>query len=79
MTTCPGTIGDDTSVTIEFDYTPEEAPVLHPVDDAYPGCAADAEISGVFIGTDNIMDALSEECILILTGTALTFMDGTNE
>ena len=56
-------IGDDTKITVHFDYQPAEEAVLAPNDAAYPGCPEDVTINEVTIGEDDIMPALSREFI----------------
>ena len=56
-------IGDNTAVTIEFEYTPEVAAIINPVDSAQPGEGALVEDLFVFIGDDDITEYLCEEAL----------------
>jgi len=66
-------IGSEVEVKVYFDYQPEEPEVLHPSEDAYPGCPSEVIINSVCVGGVNGMDllevldgacisALEEEC-----------------
>ena len=45
-------------VTVDYDYSPEEAAVLWPNDSAYPGCEAEVTINSVMCGGTDIREDL---------------------
>lgn len=62
-------IGSEVGVNVYFDYQPEEPAVLHPIEDAYPGCPSEVIINSVCVdgksGMD-ILEVLNETCIEML-------------
>lgn len=43
---------------VKFEYLPEEPEILWPVDDAHPGCEADADIIDVIITINGIKQSV---------------------
>lgn len=60
ITSIESVIGDDTQITVHFDYQPAEKQVLHPNDQAYPGCDAEATVTSVVLKGDDIIDSLNQ-------------------
>ena len=69
-------MADEIDLVIDYDYEPAEPQVLHPIEDAYPGCAECATISSVMFNikgrfsdvTDIIdqgfMEVLEDYCLM---------------
>ena len=56
-------IGENTAVTVQFEYTPETEAIIHPVDSAQPGEGALVEDLFVFIANDDITESLSQHVL----------------
>jgi len=56
-------IGEDTSVVIQFDYTPEQEEIIYPDEKSQPHYPAQIEINQVLIGDDDIKECLNEGCL----------------
>jgi len=56
---------NEVALFIHYDYEPAEAQVLYPIDDAYEGCAENANISDVLMMVDDnlvsILNIVSDE------------------
>ena len=69
-------MADEIDLVIDYDYEPAEPEVLHPIEDAYPGCAAEAHITQIqiyfnekYLTVTDIMDqsfieVLEEYCLM---------------
>ena len=56
-------IGENTTVTVQFEYTPETEAIIHPVDSAQTGEGALVEDLFVFIAKDDITESLSQHVL----------------
>ena len=74
-----GALGE-LDVIVQFDHQPFEPTVIHPVDDAYEGCAESAEITSVIAILDGIevqiMDKIAAYDISLLEEAAMESLDG---
>jgi len=58
---------NDIDFDVEFDYTPEEAPVMYYSDGSgYPGCAEEISIYSVKYNDKEFLDLLSDSAISTL-------------
>jgi len=50
-------------VRVTFDYTPAEKRIIHPVDQAHPGCDEEIEICNVYSDetSEDLLDSLTPE------------------
>ncbi len=74
-------MNDEIAIVCHFDYEPAEPEVLHPIEDAYPGCAECATISSVHFNINGnlsyvtglidevFMAELEEACLDYYTST----------
>lgn len=54
-------IGREVEVVVYGDYSPEEPAIIHPVDNAYPGCGEELEICRVYFHIPGVKGANEEE------------------
>lgn len=56
-------IGDNTPVTVNYDYTGPQHLILYPNEKAQPYIEATVDINSVLIGDDDVMADLSKKCM----------------
>ena len=51
---------EEIDLVIAYDYEPAEPEVLYPVEDAYPGCAENAEISEIQFNIGGLLSSVTD-------------------
>ncbi len=53
-------MAEEIDLVIDYDYEPAEPEVLHPIEDAYPGCAECATISSVMFNIGGVFSTVTD-------------------
>ncbi len=51
----------EVELEVDYDYSPEEAAVYYPTDEAYPGCSEEATIDQIKIGGIDVTELLEDQ------------------